>query len=459
MQGREAVPYAAGREESRPLRIEPEQGKPPVADCIMTGYGAAEPSLAIASDGTIFYAPVFTPKGNGLIRSRDKGKTWDLIIPRFGNTECHSRVQTYLYLDPATDRVFFHSSLLRMFPPRLKRGFNLTWSDDQGDTWHHVKLEIEALDWLKVYAGPPARSETSDYPNIVYMSAPTPISTRCWPGLFPKLQQVWRSLDGGNTWENAGCISLVPHDHGLPRHEWIIFGSGVVAKDGTVYLGFRRGPRLGLAVSRDEGKTWEVKDVPGSRLLRYFNILQIGIINGNYVFSEPLALDGEGNLYAIWPDDKDVLRMAYSRDGGHTWSAPVVVSAPEVKHVRYHAMTVREPGRVAIAYYGSPNGLHYHGYIAESSDAFKEEPIFWSATVNDPSDPLYRYGFNVGYLEMWFGGDLNEIVHIRYSPDGDIWASFCKRMPPLILDRSWKRGEHAYSKLQGVIGRMRWFKS
>gem|GEM_PF-78410 len=78
-----------------------------------------------------------------------------------------------------------------------------------------------------------------------------------------------------------------------------------------------------------------------------------------------------------------------------------------------------------------------------------------AVTLNEPYDPLHRYGFNVGYLEMWSGGDLNEMVHVRYDPDGNIWASFCKRMPPLVLDRSWKRREHAYSKLQGVIGRMR----
>ena len=455
MKGRSANPYKAGPTRSEALAVPPGSYNPPVVDCIMTGYGSAEPSLAIASDGTVFYAPIFTPEGNGLIRSRDRGETWELIIPRFGKMECHGRVQPYLYLDPATDRIFFHTSLLRFLPPRLRRGFNLTWSDDLGETWRHVRFESEAFDWLKVYAGPPVKSATRGYPNVVYASAPTPTSTRCWPLLYPRWQQVYRSFDGGNSWEKAGGISLVPAEHGLSHREWIIFGAGVVAGDGTVYLGFRRGPRLGIAISRDEGTTWEMKDVPGSRLLRYFNIIQIGFINGNYVLCEPLALDREGNLYAIWPDDRDILRLAYSRDRGCTWSEPVVVSAPEVKHVRYHALAALEPGRVAVAYYGSPNGIRYHGYIAECADVFAPEPVFWSATVNEPSDPLYRYGFNVGYLEMWFGGDLNEIVHVRYDPDGNIWASFCKRMPPLILDRSWKRKEHAYSKLQGVIGRMR----
>jgi hypothetical protein len=288
---------------------------------------------------------------------------------------------------------------------------------------------------------------------MVYMSAPTPTSTKCWPFLYPKKQQVYRSLDGGRSWGKAGSLSLDPTDiPGCSHREWVIFGTGVVAGDGTIFLGFRRGPRLGLGISRDEGMTWTVKDVPGSKLLRYWHLLQIGVVNGNYVIAEPLALDPEGNLYAVWPDDKDLLRMAFSRDGGETWSEPVVVSAPEVRHIRFGALAARAPGEVAIAYYGSRNGIRYDGYIAESANAMEAEPVFWSATVNDPSDPLYRYGFNVGYLGMWRGGDLNEIVQVRYAPDGNVWATFCKRMPP--FSPGWDCKSHAGSKLQAVIGRL-----
>jgi hypothetical protein len=446
------VPYTAGAGGSRPAQAEPEGDKAPVAGCIMTGYGSAEPSLAVASDGTIFFEPVFTPEGNGLLRSRDNGASWEMIIPRFAGGQCHGRPQAYLYLDPATDRIFYHSARFSLMPPRLRRGFNMTWSDDLGETWHHVEVAEEVFDWLKVYAGPPVSSHTEGYPNILYMSGPAPISTRCWPILYPKRQQVYRSLDGGRNWEKAGSISLVPTEHGLPRQEWIIFASGAVAADGTIYLPFRRGPRLGLGISRDEGMTWEVRDVPGSRLLSYFNILQVGLLNANYVICEPIAIDPDGVIYLLLPDEKDLLSMAWSRDGGETWSTPVVVSAPEVKHVRYGAITAKADGRVAIAYYGSPNGIRYHGYIAESANAMDREPVFWSATVNDPSDPLYRYGYNVGYVGMWFGGDLNEIVQIRYAPDGDLWASFCKRMPP--FSPGWDRASHARSKLQAVIGRM-----
>lgn len=452
MEQRTASPYVAGPLGSSASKASPDRGKPPATGSIVTGYGSSEPSIAIAGDGTIFLAPVHKPEGNGLLSSRDNGATWQVLIPRFDGGSGHKRVQPFLYMDPDTERLFFHTGRFSFMPPKPRRGFDMSWSDDQGDTWNHVVVAPDAFDWLKVYAGPPVSSRTEDYPNVVYISAPTPTSTRSWPLLFPKAQQVYRSFDGGRTWSKAGSLSLKPTDiPGCPRHEWVIFGTGVVAGDGTVFLGFRRGPHLGLGISRDEGMTWTVSDVPGSMLLEYFNILQVGYLNANYVMCQPLALDSAGNLYAVWPDDKDVLRMAFSKDRGETWSEPVVVSAPEVKHVRYCAMDIKEPGTVAITYYGSRNGIRYNDYIAESANAFDAQPTFWSGTVNDPADPLYRYGFNVGYIGMWLGGDLNEIVQVKYAPDGDIWASFCKRMPP--FGRGWDRASHAGSKCQAVVGR------
>jgi hypothetical protein len=453
MEGRTTTPYIAGPGGSSPTRAAPAGGRAPVASCIMTGYGSAEPSLAIVMDGTIFLAPIFTPQGNGLLRSRDNGATWEVLIPRFEGERYHNRAQPFLYLDQTTERLFFHTTLLNFMPPSLRRGFNMTWSDDQGDTWNHLKVAEDAYDWLKVYGGPPVSSHTDGYPNILYMSAPTPISTRFWPLFYPRKQQVYRSLDGGRTWSKAGALSLDPTDiPGCSHREWVIYGAGVVAKDGTVFIAGRRGPHLGLGISKDEGMTWTVRDVPGSKLLKYWNIMQVGVVNGNYVIPEPLALDAEGNLYAVWPDEKDLLRMAYSTDMGETWSEPVVVSAPGVKHIRYGMLATGAHGKVAIAYYGSRNNIRYDGYIAESNNAMDPEPVFWSATVNDPSDPLYRYGFNVGYLGMYRGGDLNEIVHVRYAPDGDVWASFCKRMPP--FSPGWDRASHARSKLQAVVGRL-----
>jgi hypothetical protein len=60
------------------------------------------------------------------------------------------------------------------------------------------------------------------------------------------------------------------------------------------------------------------------------------------------------------------------------------------------------------------------GHIAETLNALADKPVFQGATINAPHEPLSPRGFKVGYDRMIFGGDLNEIVHVRYAPHGDI---------------------------------------
>jgi len=60
MKGRIATPYVAGPGGSKPTQAEPEGGKAPVADCIMTDFGSVEPSIAITGDGAIYLDEIYT---------------------------------------------------------------------------------------------------------------------------------------------------------------------------------------------------------------------------------------------------------------------------------------------------------------------------------------------------------------------------------------------------------------
>ena len=54
--------------------------------------------------------------------------------------------------------------------------------------------------------------------------------------------------------------------------------------------------------------------------------------------------------------------------------------------------------------------------------------------------------------------DLNEIITVKYAPDGDIWASFAKDMCPGITSSTanctWDTAAHAKSMYQGAVGRL-----
>jgi hypothetical protein len=421
-----------------------------------TGFGSAETCLAVTRDGTLFMAPGFGEEGNGVLRSRDHGQSWQLLPLRLPDGRSTTREQPYMYMDPRTERLFVHNSVMRFRPPDFRGGYHQFISDDQGESFRYQRFASEVRDWSKYCAGPTVHSQTVDYPHALYFAGPSPISTRFFPVLFPRYQSFRRSLDGGRSWERVGRISLSPRDvPNASRWEWVIFGNGVVGPDGSVYWIFRRGPQLSLAISRDEGKTWHIEDVPEAPLLPFFNLLQVGFVNPNYVIGEALSIDAQGNLYLVWPDLQDRLRLCVSRDRGHTFSTPVVVSAPEVGNVSFGTATLKEPGVIAIAYYGSFDGKAHHGYIAESRDALSAEPTFTGGIVNPTDDPLYPHGFKVGYDRMVFGGDLNEIVHVRYAPNGDVLASFNKRMRQGAHKKGgWNAAQHANSRLQAVLGRL-----
>ncbi len=461
--GRATTTYQAGTSSTTAA---PGSDAAPVVPCFSpTGFGGQESTIGIARDGTIFVAPAYGPNGSGLVRSNDYGKTWSQIVP-----SGHGRVQPFLYLDPSTDRLFFATSMLKAPEAGATTGFVLSTSSDKGATWNTEDIAPDVRDWIKIYAGPAVSSQPEGYPNVVYASAPSPISTPetvIFPP--PKYQAVYKSLNGGSSWNEVsmGALTLVAAtaaDSGIassttcPSSEWIIYGNGLVNKDGTVYIGLRMCTEVGIAISSDEGATWKVITVPGS-VLPPFSSLVSPITTNNLLVSEPLAMDSDGNLYVIWNDSKNALRLSVTKDKGQTWSGgatPVVVSAPGVMATIESAVAVQSPGTIAIAYYGSTDGTKYNGYMAESLDGLDAQPVFASAIVNPESDPLFPQGFDNNYhLTIGFG-DLDELVQVKYAPNGDIWATFVKEMciHTVSTNCTWDYKAHANSVFQGATGRL-----
>jgi hypothetical protein len=439
---------------------------------VLTGMGAAESSIGIAADGTVFYAPAFGPDGNGIASTKDEGVTWQHLVPQFPGGGGHGRTQPFMYLDPSTHRVFFATSALgNPEAGTSPMGFNLSVSSDEGQTWAYEAIAPDVRDWIKIYAGPPVagQSQPDGYANVVYASAPSPISTpdtQIYPQ--PDHQAVYQSLNGGSAWQSVGARSLTldPSDEvdaGIasattcPSTEWVIYGDGVVGSDGTIYLGLRMCSELAISISEDEGNTWKTVAVPGSKLPSFTSILS-PLHTNNLLQSEPVGIDSANNLYAIWNDSTNLVRLSVSTDKGETWNGgagPFVVSAPGVQATVYSAIAVKSAGTVAIAYYGSTDGTHYDGYIAESTNATSAQPVFQSAIANDPADHLFNSGFDPGYAQGTTS-DLVEFVQVKYAPNGDIWASFVKEMCPGENTSAcqWDYAAHANSVFQGAVGRL-----
>jgi hypothetical protein len=165
---------------------------------------------------------------------------------------------------------------------------------------------------------------------------------------------------------------------------------------------------VALSTSHDEGQGWKQTPISGA-------------VTENMPVTS-LAVDGEGTLYVAWTSASDHLPyVTISRDRGASWSRPALVAAPGVNRIdgRTLAIAVDRPGRVGLAYSGSTdNGATYNGYMGESDDARVADPVWWSASVNDPAHPLLRGAPSSLY------GDREWFSEVTFGSDGTAWAGF-----------------------------------
>ena len=116
---------------------------------------------------------------------------------------------------------------------------------------------------------------------------------------------VWRTQDGGRTWENIsdgffggsiGAVSVAENDHNV-----IYVGGGEKTVRGNVSYGY------GVWKSEDAGKTWKQKGLENSR---HISRIRIHPTNPDIVYAAVM-----GDLYK----DTDERGVYKSIDGGNTW--------------------------------------------------------------------------------------------------------------------------------------------
>lgn len=383
------------------------------------GATAFEPTLGITEDGSVYYQALTTNQIPKVLRSDDDGATWENVSPRLGPLYRHpTSNDPLIHVDEETGRVFtvdyqLHTALCS----------ELSFTDDGGKNWTTTQV-CGHTDHQNLFTGPPVSSPTVGYPNVVYFCA---INGGAMTS-FGALTTCAKSLDGGITFAYTGT----PPYHDDPRQSDGHFGipgkcggetsHGVAGPDGTIYIprGYCGQPYL--AISRDEGLTWTRVQVADNGMPR---------TRGDQLEHESgVAVDDEGNLYYVWGAEDRLPYLAISRDGGETWSKPMMIGAPSVTEASFPAIDVGAPGRIAVMYMGTENSpgapfdgeytaTNWNGYMMMTTTALARKPVFFTATVNDPADPLIVGP--CGPLRCEDAGDFFDVV---IAPDGTPWAAF-----------------------------------
>lgn len=387
----------AHRANGRPVPSRPRKMQRALAH--YTGFDSWEPTLGLTGEGEIF-----TPLSkdvccglNDVLRSRDGGNTWEKTSPKLptgDNTHLVS-ADPYIYVDDQTDRVFTIDLTLACSM--------LSFSDDGGDSWttNPIACGQPINDHQTLFSGPAATSTTQGYAGVVYY---------CFNHLVLLSSFCSKSLDGGLTFAPTGTqahgrVDPSSGDSGVPFVCGGTTGHGAVGPDGTVYL-----PRVDcgqpwIAISHDEGTTWQRIQIAD---------------NGGQGHEAGVAVDVEGNVYMIWTSNRDTLPyLSVSRDRGQTWSEPSRVAPPGVVQGVLPGITVGDPGKIALVYMGtdSADASYWNGYVSTSTTALAKDPVFLTSRIGSPEDPL-SFG---SCLHRCDGlGDFFDVVIAR---DGTAWAA------------------------------------
>lgn len=368
-------------------------------------HGAGEPTLGITRKGGVFITAsdgcvtscagstetisTVAPGGRVVFASFDKGKTFAERGPGAAGVSTHAiSMDPYIWVDHTPD-------FDRIFNIDLYVGCSiLSFSDNDGASWitNPFACGEPVNDHQTLFGGVPVSSPTVGYPHVLYYCFNHPAITKCS-----------KSLDGGVTFVPTTQVTA-PDCGGLNGH-------GVVDSKGVIYLPLASCGRPMLAISKDEGNTW--------------NVIRTSELDADSGGDPSVAVDSKGNLYYLFVDAED--RMPFlttSTNGGKSWTKPVNVAPKSVKATNLATLTVGKPGSLAIAYYGTTMAddgpdRRWGGYISSAINVLTKKPTFFTATVNGPSDALKMGNCGPGRC-----GRVLDFIDVEIAPDGQPWAVY-----------------------------------
>lgn len=402
-----------------------------------TGLLALEPTLGVRPDGEVLAVGVSPRQAPGLrlgskpevASSKDRGATWQPIGPA-----THQATQDpFLHVDPVTGRAYTADFV---------GCFQISTMAQGAATWAEQPLHCgQELDHQTVFTGPPVSSapleDRMTYLCAIQFGAATPASfgTTCS-----------KSTDGGTSWVPTGEPAYLSDgsyggNYGVTGLCDGATGHGYVDAEGVLYLPKGVCGVPNLAISRDEGATWERVRIPGPEMARD---------ERGYPDHEASVVVSGGAVHYLWVGRDRLPYLARSFDGGATWEAARKVAPAGVNETSLSAMAVHEPsGRIAIVYMGSRNSpgapfpndtacaasgtpqalftgcADAGGYEDTTWDLYatvveqpaKKKPTYLTTTFNDPRDPLTR-----GECGPFRCQNQYDFVDVQFAPDGAPWA-------------------------------------
>ncbi len=377
----------------------------------MSGRAGESANVAVLPSGRILYAPLVDNNyaapvddlGPALVGASDTGgASWRALAPV--GTSHVLFVPPWMDADPQTHRIWLASVL-----PDLCGG-SLSWSNDGGSTWTtNPAVGCPAMGSERVLEGPaPAGgAQPSGYPHVVYYCANlTDFSlSNLW---------CWRSLNGGLSFAFAGGFPDPPPQAGCATAH--AARPGAVGPDGDLYFPVYQCGELSMAISRDEGASWQLVPVAASDV--------------QDLYTTSVAADAAGNLYLAWIAGPGTASadgilgagepmLSISRDRGASWSSPVAVGPPGVTDAQLIAVTAAAPGQIAISYLANTDGSSLlDGWLSQTADALAPSPLWWAAALNDPTLPL------IDTTDPTTFGDRLFFTTDTFAPTGEPWAAF-----------------------------------
>jgi len=214
------------------------------------------------------------------------------------------------------------------------------------------------------------------------------------------------STDGGKTWTPSTTTSEESQPHG---ELWgLAYGGGRFVVAGFSYDpsgdDTREDNQPWLAYSTDGGETWTKSETTAKEEQPHGRLFALTYGGGRFV----VAGYSTSDRYHPW--------IAYSTDGGKTWEPSTTTSEESQPHGSLHALAYGG-GRFVVAgwrYDESSTGNtsdNYHPWIAYSTDGGKT----WtpSTTTSEESQP---------HGELWglaYGGGRFVVAGFSYDPSGD----------------------------------------